>query len=75
MGGNKPISEYMSLILEPVARTQEGMEINASSGLLEVVESLNDDLAKHRNEGEELTSFYFQELMREESERISNLEE
>ena len=51
------------------------MEINASSRLLELVESLNDDLAKHRNEGKELTSLNRQELMREEIERIPNLEE
>ena len=50
VGANKPLSEYMSLILEPVAKRQESMEINASSGLLSVIESLNADLSTHTDE-------------------------
>ena len=37
VGGNKPLSEFMSLVLEPVAKRMEGMEINASSGLINVI--------------------------------------
>ena len=34
-GGNQGISEFISLVLEPVAREQEGnMEINATNGPL-----------------------------------------
>ena len=37
VGANKPLREYMSLLLEPVAQRMESMEINASSGLLSVI--------------------------------------
>ena len=43
----------MSLILEPVAKRQEGMEINASSGLLSVIESLNADLSNNLDRDQE----------------------
>ena len=69
--GNKPISEYIYLILEPVAKRQEGMEIKASSGLLDVIESLNVDLSNHEEENPEdsnlnqnLENKNIQELMR-----------
>ena len=42
VGGNRAISEYMSLILEPVAKGMERMEINATRGLLSVIEKLNE---------------------------------
>ena len=41
--GNKPLSEFMSLVLEPVSKRMDSMEINASSGLLSVIESLNKE--------------------------------
>ena len=44
VGGNRAMSEYMSLYLEPVARGQNSMEINASGGLLSVIENINKDL-------------------------------
>ena len=44
VGGNRAISEYMSHILEPVAKSMDGMEINSSGGLLSVIENINDDL-------------------------------
>ena len=45
VGGNTGISEFLSLVMEPVAREQEGnMEINATSGLLNDITTLNKDL-------------------------------
>ena len=42
-GGNSGISEFISLVLEPVAREQAGnMEINATNGLLADIEDLNE---------------------------------
>ena len=44
-GGNSGISEFMSLVLEPVAWEQDGnMEINATNGLLADISDLNDEL-------------------------------
>ena len=44
-GGNSGISEFISLILEPLAREQEcNMEINATNGLLADIKDLNDEL-------------------------------
>ena len=83
VGANKPLSEYMSLILEPVAKRMEGMEINASSGLLSVIESLNDELSTRTEEIEKngTTSNtrgdrnIILDTIEEELERISSLEE
>ena len=38
------MSEYMSQTLEPVARRMDSMEINATGGLLNVVNNINNDL-------------------------------
>ena len=44
-GGNTGISEFLSLVLEPVAREQDGsMEINATNGLLADIFDLNKEL-------------------------------
>ena len=44
-GGNCGISEFLSLVLEPVAREQgNNMEINATNGLLADIVDLNDEL-------------------------------
>ena len=44
-GGNVGISEFLSLVLEPVAREQAGnMEINATNGLLADIMDLNKEL-------------------------------
>ena len=49
VGGNAGISEFISLILEPVAREQDGnMEISATNGLLADITDLNDDLEVER---------------------------
>ena len=51
VGGNTGISEFLSLVLEPVAREQEGnMEINATSGLLKDITTLNKDLRQEEEE-------------------------
>ena len=42
VGGKRAMSEYMYLILEPVAKGMERMEINATRGLLSVIEKLNE---------------------------------
>ena len=50
VGGNTGISEFLSLVLEPVAREQDGsMEINATNGLLADICDLNDELEKEVN--------------------------
>ena len=47
VGGNTGISEFLSLVLEPVAREQDGsMEINATNGLLADICDLNDEMEK-----------------------------
>ena len=44
-GGNSGISEFLSLVLEPVAREQDNsMEINATNGLLADIFDLNAEL-------------------------------
>ena len=44
-GGNSGISEFLSLVLEPLAREQSGnMEINATNGLLADIVDLNAEL-------------------------------
>ena len=48
VGGNRPLSEFMSLVLEPVAKRMESMEINATSGLLSVINNINEDLEKSK---------------------------
>ena len=49
VGGNAGISEFISLILEHVAREQDGnMEISATNGLLADITDLNDDLEVER---------------------------
>ena len=80
MGANKPLSEYMCLILEPVAKWMEVMEINTSSGLLSVVESLNEDLYTHtddieKNDNKRGEKNIILETIDEEMERISSLGE
>ena len=48
-GGNCGISEFLSLVLEPVAREQgNNMEINATNGLLADIVDLNDELDEER---------------------------
>ena len=48
-GGNSGISEFISLVLEPVAREQVGnMEINATNGLLADIVDLNAELSRER---------------------------
>ena len=50
-GGNSGISEFLSLILEPVAREQSGsMEINATNGLLADIFDLNKELEEETAE-------------------------
>ena len=50
-GGNSGISEFLSLVLEPVAREQDGsMEINATNGLLADIFDLNEELEKEAAE-------------------------
>ena len=45
VGGNSGTSEFISLVLEPVAREQEGnMEINSTSGFLNDIINLNKEL-------------------------------
>ena len=46
--GNKPLSEFMLLALEPVAKRMKGMEINASSGLLNIIESITTDISSRQ---------------------------
>ena len=48
MGGNKPLSEFMSLVLKPVAKRMEEMEINAGSGLTSITESINTDISSRQ---------------------------
>ena len=48
VGGNKGLSEFMSLVLEPVAKKMDSMETNATNGLLSVIEELNKDLTKRK---------------------------
>ena len=44
-GGNSGISEFVSLVLEPIAREQDGnMEINATNGLLADITDYNTEL-------------------------------
>ena len=44
-GGNAGISEFVSLVLEPIAREQDGnMEINATNGLLADITDYNIEL-------------------------------
>ena len=48
-GGNCGISEFFSLVLEPVAREQDNnMEIIATNGLLADIADLNDELDEER---------------------------
>ena len=50
-GGNTGISEFLSLVLEPVAREQNGsMEINATNGLLADILDLNNELEEEAAE-------------------------
>ena len=53
-GGNSEISEFVSMVLEPVAREQENnMEINATSGLLADINDLNIQLRAEKSRIEE----------------------
>ena len=50
-GGNKGISEFLSLVLEPLAREHNGsMEINATNGLLADIFDLNEELEEETAE-------------------------
>ena len=40
-GGNRPMSEFVSLFLEPVARKMESMEVNSTGGLVSIIKLLN----------------------------------
>ena len=54
-GGNAGISEFISLVLEPVAREQSGnMEINATNGLLADITDYNEELRREREETSQL---------------------
>ena len=47
VGGNAGISEFVSLVLEPVADEMKGkVEINSTGGLLNDIETLNDEIAE-----------------------------
>ena len=51
VGGNRGISEFLSLVLEPVAKEMKGsMEIDATSGLLSDIEKVNDEIIKEFEE-------------------------
>ena len=53
-GGNSGISEFVSMVLEPVAREQDdNMEINATSGLLADITDLNKQLRAEKSSQEE----------------------
>ena len=68
-GGNQGISEFLSLVLEPVAREQEGhMEINATNGLLADIKDLNDEL-----ELEDLKTSSPEEYISTQEEEFSTL--
>ena len=47
------MSEYMFLVLEPMARRMDSMEVNASGGLLSVIENINDDLTSRKSSSHE----------------------
>ena len=50
-GGNCGISEFLSLVLEPVAREQDNnMEINATNGLLADIFDLNSEMENETND-------------------------
>ena len=46
VGANKGLREYMSIILEPVAKRMESMEVNSTSGLLSLIVSLNKEASR-----------------------------
>ena len=70
-GGNSGISEFLSLVLEPVAREQDNsMEINATNGLLADIFDLNAEL---ENETVEVTSH--EEDWPDHSDELSSHEE
>ena len=51
VGGNKGISEFISLVLEPVAKEMKGsLEIDSTSGLLSDIEKVNDEVKKEMEE-------------------------
>ena len=53
VGGNRVLSEYMSLVLEPMAKRMVSMEINASGSLLSIIENINDDLKSRKSSSHE----------------------
>ena len=79
-GWNSEISEFISLVLEPAAREQDGnMEINATNGLLADISDLNDVLVSEKESNEvstpeELYSSLQEELSSCEGERSSHEE-
>ena len=51
VGGNRGISEFLSLVLEPVAKEMKGsMEIDATSGLLSDIEKVNKEIIQELEE-------------------------
>ena len=55
-GGNSGISEFVSMVLEPVAREQDdNMEINATSGLLADITDLNKQMRAEKSSQERET--------------------
>ena len=73
-GANSGISEFLSLVLEPVAKEQDGkLEINATNGLLADIADLNDELdreRRHRN-----ISIHEEEISTPQEEEASTLQE
>ena len=51
VGGNAGMSEFISLVLEPVSdEMKNSMEINATGGLIKDIEDVNEALDKEMNE-------------------------
>ena len=54
-GGNSGINEFVSMVLEPVARElKDNMEINATNGLLADITDLNNRLRRENSDLENL---------------------
>ena len=51
-GGNTNISEYLSIMLEPVAADQESMEKNSTDGFLSDIVKLNEESSSHYEDEE-----------------------
>ena len=68
VGDNKPLSEFMSLILEPVAKRMESMEANSTSGFLNIIESLNADLSNQKKQDDSMIRSQVDEASSQEEE-------